>query len=267
MTESKIKSEAEKTDEIFNPIRIINLYRHHLRVRDFSPAMVIELQERLLTISKLLGITNVPTIEVIQELSSFICHQYGDFGMDEIPYAFELYAAEKLNLDKKVETFNKFQMRFVGQVLNAYRVVRSNALAKEDERVRDEEYREAKKAEATKTPQQKQAEKNNEAKLYYVKLIEYTTKQKALPLAFRWDLVYEHMKLEGLIKMNNQEMVAFKELVIAKMKADHMAGMGTGTAKEPAYNNPETVKMECRVQYVKNYFTQNYIDTKKDGNA
>jgi hypothetical protein len=76
------------------------------------------------------GVSNI-TADDIDYADTFIFKFYSDLTQFEIVYAFELYAAGKLAMEKKKEWNANFNIEFIGAVLNAYKVYREPVLAQQ----------------------------------------------------------------------------------------------------------------------------------------
>ena len=97
------------------------LEKHELKVVDALETMAIgrcsriEVKEHLKTCLHFSGCT-IPTPEEFDFMVNFIIDNYKRFCIKELGCAFELYALNKLDVDKAI----KFTPKFVGEVLSAY---------------------------------------------------------------------------------------------------------------------------------------------------
>lgn len=97
------------------------LEKHELKVVDALETMAIgrcsriEVKEHLKTCLHFSGCT-IPTPEEFDFMVNFIIDNYKRFCLKELGCAFELYALNKLDVDKAI----KFTPKFVGEVLSAY---------------------------------------------------------------------------------------------------------------------------------------------------
>lgn len=97
------------------------LEKHELKVVDALETMAIgrcsriEVKEHLKTCLHFSGCT-IPTPEEFDFMVNFVIDNYKRFCIKELGCAFELYALNKLDVDKSI----KFTPKFVGEVLSAY---------------------------------------------------------------------------------------------------------------------------------------------------
>jgi len=97
------------------------LEKHELKVVDALETMAIgrcsriEVKEHLKTCLHFSGCT-IPTPEEFDFMVNFVIDNYKRFCLKELGCAFELYALNKLDVDKSI----KFTPKFVGEVLSAY---------------------------------------------------------------------------------------------------------------------------------------------------
>jgi len=97
------------------------LEKHELKVVDALETMAIgrcsriEVKEHLKTCLHFSGCT-IPTPEEFDFMVNFVIDNYKRFCIKELGCAFELYALNKLDVDKAI----KFTPKFVGEVLSAY---------------------------------------------------------------------------------------------------------------------------------------------------
>ena len=79
----------------------------------------IEVAEHLKTCIQLSGAVP-PTLPEFQFLTDFVFDNYKEFKLKELGMAFELYALDKLEVEK---VFGTFSPRFVGEVMSAYKKI------------------------------------------------------------------------------------------------------------------------------------------------
>lgn len=97
------------------------LEKHELKVVDALESMAIgrcsriEVKEHLKTCLHFSGCT-IPTPEEFEFMVTFVIDNYKRFCLKELGCAFEMYALNKLDVDKAI----KFTPKFVGEVLSAY---------------------------------------------------------------------------------------------------------------------------------------------------
>ena len=97
------------------------LEKHELKVVDALESMAIgrcsriEVKEHLKTCLHFSGCT-IPTPEEFDFMVTFVIDNYKRFCLKELGCAFEMYALNKLDVDKAI----KFTPKFVGEVLSAY---------------------------------------------------------------------------------------------------------------------------------------------------
>ena len=103
-------------------LRVSNaLEKHELKVIDAIQTMGvgrcarIEVKEHLKTCLHFSGCT-IPTPEEFEFMVNFVIDNYKRFCLKELGCAFELYALNKLDVDKSI----KFTPKFVGEVMSAY---------------------------------------------------------------------------------------------------------------------------------------------------
>jgi len=103
-------------------LRVSNaLEKHELKVIDALQTMSvgrcsrIEVKEHLKTCLHFSGCT-IPTPEEFEFMVTFVIDNYKRFCLKELGCAFEMYALNKLDVDKAI----KFTPKFVGEVLSAY---------------------------------------------------------------------------------------------------------------------------------------------------
>jgi hypothetical protein len=79
----------------------------------------IEVAEHLKTCIQLSGAVP-PTLPEFQFLTEFVFDNYKEFKLKELGMAFELYALDKLEVEK---VFGTFSPRFLGEVMSAYKKI------------------------------------------------------------------------------------------------------------------------------------------------
>lgn len=66
----------------------------------------------------------------VQDICSFHQKHFGDFTINEIPLAFELLAAGKFELPERAGHYGLLSMEYWGQVMNKYKIYRTNEIRK-----------------------------------------------------------------------------------------------------------------------------------------
>lgn len=200
--------------------RIITLHKHMIKIAEFGQDHFEELEQRLMTICCSLGITEPPDREQMKEMVEFLMKQYADFGLEEIAYAFELYCADNLPECKELEHYNKFLQRFVGKILNAYRKLRSGRLKIEDKRLEL-----IKELELEKQKEKKilsESERLESWKLSHDTFVSYLHRNNQLPLTWMYPHVYNWLKHEGKVAMDDTARQGLKLRAITQLKSEDM---------------------------------------------
>lgn len=208
--------------------RSINLRKHHISLRDHQDPS--EMYNRLLAVSKTMGITIPPTIELVQvegkpdqwtgelaDILKFIIDHFGFMPMDEISYAFELSAA--LKLANPIPHFNAFNQRYVGQVLGLYQHYFKTQYDKWLASRRQEEL------DNQPPPPKLPSEQINE--MAYDSLKDFIRNQGTFPMIYSWGPAYLHADSKGYIKLTKEEKVAmFKTQLEAVKQENKLARLG-----------------------------------------
>ena len=90
-----------------------------LKTMQISRCSKIEVAEHLKTCIQLSGAVP-PTLPEFQFLTDFVFDNYKEFKLKELGMAFELYALDKLEVEK---VFGTFSPRFLGEVMSAYKKI------------------------------------------------------------------------------------------------------------------------------------------------
>lgn len=90
-----------------------------LQTLQISRCSKIEVSEHLKTCIQLSGAVP-PTLPEFQFLVEFVYDNYKEFKLKELGMAFELYALDKLEVEK---VFGTFSPRFLGEVMSAYKKI------------------------------------------------------------------------------------------------------------------------------------------------
>jgi predicted transcriptional regulator len=90
-----------------------------LKTMQISRCSKIEVAEHLKTCIQLSGAVP-PTLPEFQFLTEFVFDNYKEFKLKELGMAFELYALDKLEVEK---VFGTFSPRFLGEVMSAYKKI------------------------------------------------------------------------------------------------------------------------------------------------
>jgi hypothetical protein len=90
-----------------------------LKTLQISRCSKIEVAEHLKTCIQLSGAVP-PTLPEFQFLTEFVFDNYKEFKLKELGMAFELYALDKLEVEK---VFGTFSPRFLGEVMSAYKKI------------------------------------------------------------------------------------------------------------------------------------------------
>ena len=90
-----------------------------LKTMPINRCSKIEVAEHLKTCIQLSGAVP-PTLPEFQFLTDFVFDNYKEFKLKELGMAFELYALDKLEVEK---VFGTFSPRFLGEVMSAYKKI------------------------------------------------------------------------------------------------------------------------------------------------
>lgn len=120
-----MKMEAKKND---NSRKVITLDKHTQKIKGLkdSPNEITELNNRLISISNMLGVRVAPTWVEIDDIIKHIIQGFEDFSIEEISNAFTFALAGKLEVDP--ETYQSFDIPYVSRILVAYRKHRKQCI-------------------------------------------------------------------------------------------------------------------------------------------
>lgn len=256
--------------------RAVSMSRHMLKFFEYNMEMFEQTQHRLLAITYNLGITEPPNAPQLQLLVEFLKNNFAESNMEEVAYAAELYCIG--NLEDCPKHYNQMTMEFLGKMMRSYRIYRANELKRVEaierkQRLADEEYERRRSLPPSEEDLHRmwlEAEKKS-----WDDICDTVKKTKSIPLAWRWEEVYQYLKASGQITETNEQLAEMKtkwegefKKHIALQKADitkTSRGSGLQAALQELnkeLSNPQSLKEFCRKQYVIQKF-QTIIDEKK----
>lgn len=152
----------------------------------------------MLSISKALGIANAPDVNHLKAVLKFLQNNFGDYTTGEFAYSFELYALQKLEVEKSKSHFHTFNFEFIAAVLYAYANYR---------RVTMEKYRKQKElAEVKEIPYEDYARTMHESAM------EYLSMKREMMTAWDWQACYDHLVAIEEVKMTADDKKIYAEL-------------------------------------------------------
>ncbi len=134
---------------------LIKVHHLHKKINGYEPDDFKVLINKLLSISKFIGITEPPDAESLQMLAEFISEYWSDFSMEEIQSAFNLAI---MNDKVPFTHYNRFTPQLLSTVLSSYKKLRSKAIIKYRNELDDVVYNYNRDL---KLKQEKQEEKND----------------------------------------------------------------------------------------------------------
>lgn len=221
---------------------------------------ITKFKVRMMSISKSLGISNAPDAMQLSATLVFLQRNFGNaITVAEFSYAFELYALQRLNVDKSKHHFHTFNFEFIAAVMYAYMEYRKPSLQNH-----------AKSQEENLLPPHEitwmeHAEQHNKIVEDYI-AEHNTVMPNGVLIPVDWEAVFDYLQSKGEINMTNEQRQAFKEE--HKMTLLETAHATRGTIMSWSYQqlldqaNDETyLAWSCRRQCAINYY-QSKIKTK-----
>ena len=166
-------------------------------LRDLDDHGIRLLAVRLLAISKLLGLHNIPDEAQLLQLSEFTRRNFPDVTEAEIVHAVDQWAAG--NLCPELKTFGTISIDFLGTILNTWKAERAAHLREERQRME----RIAREAEPESTPP---------ADDFHDRLVRsYAAEHGTLPPIADWQACWRHLRVTGELPTLTHEQVTTYE--------------------------------------------------------
>jgi hypothetical protein len=265
-----LKKESNRAIEILTPAQaIVKHHKEGKKLIEFSKAVpdyiIKRFQLDLLNISKHLGIQNPPDEGDLVIIIQFLVNNFKDFTPAEVYHAFELYAAGTLTtveiagrsqaIEKPYGTFN---LSFIGNVLNAYRMHRKATIKQDPVPVE-------RQIESAKTMNDDEFNQTNHE---FIK--KYIDENKQLPIVASYASAYKHLEKTGAVILTAEEketfLYQFRESEIARLQNTktlnpferHKIDM---IISQLLNEKSEYLKNAVREAYAKLFYTE-YLKTK-----
>lgn len=239
---------SDQTEVLLFNTQIVNIDKHHPKIKDFGDDGMKELYKRLNTMIFALGFKNPVESQVIKAMGVFIQSEFGNFCLEDLAIAFRKAAAGKLSID--VKHYQTFDMQYLGDVCKAYTKYRKEQLklAKDHDQERDRE------AEISKSISMY----GHSGKGWYNIIDKIVKKSGKLPIFGDWNAAYKFAETEGIIKPTIKEKSEFLKAVIIEMHREivnHELSINQRQELRDALASKSMMKKECRARYMKKYFT------------
>ncbi len=190
--------------------QVVNIDKHHMKVKDFDPMGDMELEKRLNAIVLTLGFDQAVESEIIKEMTVFIKAEFGDFGMEEIAVAFRKALAGNLNIE--VRHYKNFNIQYLGDVLRAYRDYRTG------QRQLFKQHNDSIERDRLNERIRKDFDHYSDEAMYLwiKKWYADHADHGEMPLMAPWDSIIRHLKQSGLLEIDDQDFRTMVNNMIVK---------------------------------------------------
>ena len=193
-------------------LQVITLNRQTLKIRDFKDSKdILLLHDRLVGISKMLGVKTAPDDDTINGIISLIVNGFGDFSIEEISNAFVLALSGKLDIDP--ETYQNFSITYISKVLIAcrkYITSQKDIFKNHQANIERDQLHER---------TQKDFDHYSDEAMYLC-VKKWYAENNELPLIAPWDAIIRYLKKFGLLEITDQE---FRTMV-NEARVEHGSG-------------------------------------------
>lgn len=210
---------------------------------------------KLLSICHALAISNVPSKEYLASVFVFIQRNYGkELTLQEVSYAFELYALDKLPV--KRDSYSSLSFPFIASVLNSYKVYREPQLRN------------------YKKPTLEQGATHitwlQHGKLMHETFLKFISDNNKLPIIGDYEAAFDYLISVKEIVMTREEKVAYKDtykynelIKVGELKRDFKISHEDYNKRVIELTDNEQLSKLCRAQRAIEYYQQKLIKTKK----
>lgn len=227
-------------------------YQQVFESKKIAQATPEEVKQELKKIFLFLNIKTQPDELQKDMIVSFVLNDLKRFALTELLLAYRLCASGQVKAE--IEHFQNFNSIYIGKIMVKYEEWKR-------EKVKNIKL-ETNKRESLLLNQQNEVTPEQRNLESYNHLCEFVEEHNELPMGWNWLHVYQHMDANGLVDMDVEDKKMFAAMVEEKIREEaNELRASEGSFKSRSYlqileqKNIKTFANRCRVEYVKNYFT------------
>lgn len=202
--------------------KFLQLHYECKKIRAYDENDLKLLSKFMLSLCKLIGVTEAPDNKTIILLIDHLQEYHQDFSREELRNAFGLAMAGKLYFDFKV--FNKLTPQLISITLNSYKVLRSKECMAYEDKLRKEDREEQRKLDVPNPIESLKGDLNRAIEFFESYRWEQKKPNPSKKIVKDWgSIVYNFLDKINLIDYSNEEKrlmmdEASKELILEKKK-------------------------------------------------
>lgn len=119
--------------------KLIELHFGCKKIKEFSDDDLKRLYTKILSLCKLVGVTQAPEQDIVLLLISHLQSHHQDFSIEEIEWAFSLATAGKLGFD--FNHYNRITPQLISLTLNKYNIIRNKEVIRLNDEVNSRKHK------------------------------------------------------------------------------------------------------------------------------
>lgn len=205
-------------------------------------------------ICELLGISknNIPQDGSMEVLIQTIKRSKAGYGLNELLLAFQMKVDKELIFEK--DHFHSLDSEYFNDVIHAYKLQKRNPTITEHNDL-------MRKAELPEKASNKDLEYRRKENFEWI--VNYYSKNKSFPTGAKYSLAFDYAQNNDIFFVSKEEGKEIKSYIVKKLQSDLLKHKKEGNklalaTTESILKNNESIKIECKVYYMKKWIKENY---------